>query len=412
MDGRVEQHATADAPRWLRLAQGAATVAVVLAAAAVPLAWMASLEQPVAQTAGGRPEDATFSTWLPYSVAVGFVAALHLGAGYSFRGALRGPAARWSPVTRTMLGGFLLSFAFFVGVLVFAHAVVGPGRLPEYPPSRAAVAVYLMLLVSTFGAASTWLLNHRLDKERRLAEDEAQAESARQEFQTRLLNTAAHELNTPLTPIRAELEMMEMGLLGPITQRQKEAIAIALRNADRLATMVRDIMEANRIGGAHRALRLTHRDLRETLQEAVDNYTAAATRAGLTIELSIDGPLWVNADRERILQILFNLLDNAIKFSGDGGTVRLTGWPEDGEVVVTVEDNGRGMDEAQLAGLFRPFGQVHDDYPAGMRGSGLGLYICHELAAEHGGTLSAQSDGPGVGSRFTLRLPLAPAPEN
>jgi signal transduction histidine kinase len=159
-------------------------------------------------------------------------------------------------------------------------------------------------------------------------------------------------------------------------------------------------------------LRLSRRptDLAELCRQAVDTLAPAAAERGVALEAHAPGPLQADLDPGRITQVVYNLVSNALKFTPPGGRVTVRAEASDGSATVSVTDTGAGMGPSQLDRLFRPFSQVHD--PASVKraedkGTGLGLYISKGLVEAHGGSIRADSAGPGQGSTFTFRLPLA-----
>ncbi|MEA3143228.1 MAG: hypothetical protein QOG31_552 [Thermoplasmata archaeon] len=239
----------------------------------------------------------------------------------------------------------------------------------------------------------------------RLAEIEKLREMG--QFKTRILNMAAHELNTPLTPLRLQTHLLLSGSLGGLEARQRHAVEIVDRNVNRLATLVQEILDVARLQGGRLKVQVAPVDLVGAVNEAVDSFAETARRLSIDLAVQVDPALAVQADRGRLLQILFNLLSNALKFTPEGGQVRLDAATEGSFARIDVRDSGSGMAPEQIARLFQPFTQVHDTKALTVPGTGLGLYICRGLAEAMGGRIEALSQGPGKGSTFRLHLPLA-----
>lgn len=246
----------------------------------------------------------------------------------------------------------------------------------------------------------------------RLAEIEKLREMG--QFKTRILNMAAHELNTPLTPLRLQTHLLLSGSLGGLEARQRHAVEVVDRNVNRLATLVQEILDVARLQGGHLKVVAAPVDLAGAVGEAVDSFAETARRLSINLAVQAEPGLAVQADRGRLLQILFNLLSNALKFTPEGGQVRIAAAREgSGTIRIEVRDSGSGMTAEQIGRLFQPFSQVHDTETLTVPGTGLGLYICRGLAEAMGGRIEAASEGPGKGSTFRLRLPMAterPAP--
>ncbi|MEA3189978.1 MAG: hypothetical protein QOD77_560 [Thermoplasmata archaeon] len=228
-------------------------------------------------------------------------------------------------------------------------------------------------------------------------------------LKTRLLNIAAHELNTPLTPLRLQTHLLLSGALGEMTAPQKHAIDVLGRNVKRLSDLVTEILDVARLEAGRLPIDPKPMALEEAVAEAVDSYSETARRVGLTNQVAIDPRLHVHADRQRVLQVLFNLLSNAIKFTPAGGQVAVRARRIAGMAEVDVEDTGAGLTAEQISRLFRPFSQVHDPNQLKVQGTGLGLYICKGIIEAQGGRVTVRSGGPGKGARFRFSLPLAHA---
>jgi PAS domain S-box-containing protein len=224
---------------------------------------------------------------------------------------------------------------------------------------------------------------------------------------TRLLNAASHELNTPLTPMKLQGEFLRSGALGDLNPRQRRAIEVVVRNTERLAGLVEDVLDVARLQGGNVRMKRAEVDLTSLVEEAVESHAEAAAAAKVRLQSRIAPGLRVDGDGDRLMQVLFNLLHNALKFTPAGGAVEVEARAAGDEVVVEVVDTGIGIRPADLPRLFQPFSQVHDGQAWNVGGTGLGLYLSRGLVELHGGSIAAESQGPGKGSRFTVRLPRA-----
>lgn len=232
-------------------------------------------------------------------------------------------------------------------------------------------------------------------------------------FRTDLLNTASHELNTPLTPLRLELHLLRSGRLGDLNERQERAVEVLDRNLQRVSGLIEDVLDVARMESGRMRIERKPMDLAKLVAEAAQTYRPAVQEAGLTLDLDLEGPVPMEGDPDRLSQVLVNLLSNAVKFTEQGGiTLTLRRVRRDGrpEAEVEVADTGVGLDGQQIKRLFQPFSQVHDVNRSQLGGTGLGLYICKGILQEHGGSVSVDSEGPGRGTTFTLRLPMEGAP--
>ncbi len=228
-------------------------------------------------------------------------------------------------------------------------------------------------------------------------------------FKTALLNTASHELRTPLTPIRVQL-MVLRNSLGEVDPEapQSKAITILERNILRMDRLVSDILDVARIESDQLKLNVTPVDFYDLVRHEVESYRHVAKKQGATISLEGgEGELWIQADGDRLGQVLVNLLSNAMKFVSDGH-ITVSCEQTDGHIRVAVKDDGVGMDPLAVGKLFQPFSQVHDERAEARGGSGLGLYICRGIIESHQGHIRAESDGIGKGSTFTFEIPYIP----
>ncbi|HWG92128.1 MAG TPA: transporter substrate-binding domain-containing protein [Candidatus Thermoplasmatota archaeon] len=242
------------------------------------------------------------------------------------------------------------------------------------------------------------------------AETREQAEEIRRlqelnEFKTQFMNTAAHELNTPLTPLKLQLHLMKGRDHPGWSEADRRSLDIVDRGVDRIARLVQDLLDASRLQGRRLGMKREPMRVAATAQEVVEAMKPAAARAGVTLEYeSLDDPL-VEADGRRIHQVLLNLVANALKFTPPGGHVRLVTKRSRGALVVTVADTGRGLTPDQIGRLFQPFSQVHADMDT-RTGTGLGLFISKGIIDLHLGRIWCESGGEGKGATFTFTLPV------
>jgi signal transduction histidine kinase len=223
---------------------------------------------------------------------------------------------------------------------------------------------------------------------------------------TQFINNAAHELGTPLTPVRLQLHLLKARLGPNAPEEQTKPIEILERNFQRLSHLVRDLLDSARLQASMLKLNPQPVDLREIVYQAVENYLAPAREAGVFVDVEDFPHLPVLADPSRLGQVFDNLLSNAVKFTPAGARIQVSAGVEGEVAVVTVRDEGTGMRPADLERLFRPFSQVHDTMQSSRGGTGLGLYVSKGILEAMGGTVSAYSEGLGKGSSFTVRIPL------
>ncbi|HEY65953.1 MAG TPA: GAF domain-containing protein [Caldilineae bacterium] len=219
-----------------------------------------------------------------------------------------------------------------------------------------------------------------------------------------MIQNVSHELRTPLTLIRGYLELMAEGLLGPLNEEQAKAVQTMLRNAERQRFMIDRLLMMRALGPD--AVQKKPLELREWLRGVVQNWQHRAREAGINLILDVpDEPLDMEIDTDLLAQAMDNLLDNAIKFSPDGGTVRVRAWREDGHVHIAVSDEGIGIPPDKLERIFERFYQVDGSTTRRFEGLGIGLALVREIVELHGGHIWAESGGEGKGATFHVTLP-------
>jgi heavy metal sensor kinase len=219
----------------------------------------------------------------------------------------------------------------------------------------------------------------------------------------RLVADASHELRTPLAVMQSELDVaLVYETLDPAARKVLESTR---EEVERMTRTVENLLTLARADDGRLVLLCERVALRDLVDEVAADLGAVADRAGVAISVDgAGGP--VEADRDRIRQLLVNLVENAVKYSRPGGEVRIEAWREGGEMWVRVSDDGLGIPADALPHLFERFFRVDSARVRTTGGSGLGLAICREIALAHGGRVWAESE-EGTGSSFTLALPAA-----
>ncbi len=222
------------------------------------------------------------------------------------------------------------------------------------------------------------------------------------------LATLGHELRNPLAPIRNGLQILKLAAAGdPTLLRVSGMMERQMRH---LVRLVDDLLDVSRISSGKVALRKQRARLDEALEAAVESTAASIEGKCHTLLMEVTPePMVVAGDPERLTQIFANLLSNAAKYTPVGGEIRLSLERQGEEAVVNVRDSGVGIAREALERVFDMFAQIvpHDAREGGL---GIGLALVRQLVDLHGGGVSAHSEGPGLGTTFTVRLPLAAAP--
>jgi signal transduction histidine kinase len=244
------------------------------------------------------------------------------------------------------------------------------------------------------------VLDHLAAQQRAAQRAAAVANQAKAQF----LAIMSHELRTPLNAIAGYVQLLEMGIRGPVTELQRADLERIARSQQYLTRLVCDVLDFARMEVGQLSVALEDVNLVDAL-DAADAFIAPQVRAnGLLYEYRRpSAALTVRADRERLEQIVLNLLSNAIKFTPTGGRVTLDATTRTGKVVVRVRDTGRGIPAELHSTIFEPFTQADQGYTRAVGGAGLGLAISRQLSRAMGGELTVESQ-PGHGSTFALRL--------
>ncbi|MBS1990920.1 MAG: PAS domain S-box protein [Cyanobacteria bacterium SZAS LIN-2] len=226
-----------------------------------------------------------------------------------------------------------------------------------------------------------------------------QVERLRQE----VVQMVSHDLRSPLTTIRGILEIVSSGRVGELTERGKEMIQTADRSSMQMLALVRDLLEIEKMEAGQLELNKKEVSLSEIFNQSVEAVSIMGHKRHVAVK-AVDTSITVLADGDRLVQILVNLLTNAVKFSPPNSTVTLSARSINGFVEINVADQGRGIPAHLMSTIFDRFKQVRESDSKAEGGSGLGLAICKALVELHGGGISVSSE-EGKGSVFTVRIP-------
>jgi signal transduction histidine kinase/CheY-like chemotaxis protein len=215
----------------------------------------------------------------------------------------------------------------------------------------------------------------------------------------------AHELRNPLAPIRNALHLMKIAKNDDMYKKAQETIE---RQFDHMIHLVDDLMDVSRITQGKIELRKEQVFLTDVLNQAIETATPLIKQRRHTLNVKLpNDPIWLNADCGRIAQIFSNLLNNAAKYTDEGGLIEIEVKPADQTAVIVVRDNGIGIPPAMLTHIFDLFSQVDSTLERAQGGLGIGLTLVKSLVELHGGTIEAHSEGKG--SEFIVTLPTIPA---
>jgi signal transduction histidine kinase len=227
------------------------------------------------------------------------------------------------------------------------------------------------------------------------------------ELKTDFISMVSHELRTPLTSIKGFVKLVLVEDLGPLTAQQRECLAVADAEADRLTHLINDLLDVSRIDAGRMTFTWEVLHPNELVEQVMQTLHPQAVELNLHLEAALPESLPpIRGDRQRIIQILTNLLGNAVKFTPAGGRVRVSAAVESGLLVVRVADTGVGIPAHAMPRIFDRFYQVDGAGPRSRGGTGLGLAITRQLVELHGGRIWASST-LGEGATFTFTLPIA-----
>jgi len=263
----------------------------------------------------------------------------------------------------------------------------------------------------------------RKQNEVRLLRSVAESTRASQSKNMFLANMS-HELRTPLNSIIGFSEMMGDGLMGAVSSEQKEALSSILTSGLQLLSLINDILDLSKIESGHMHLELAHVDFPALVERCLSIIRERAIRKDITLNLEMDPvTYWVRVDEIRFSQVIFNLLENAVKFTEPGGLITVSVNNNTGNIVdvihgdqlqvieLTVTDTGIGIHPRDFERIFHPFEQGDQSAAKKHEGSGLGLALCREIVALHGGTIRVESE-PGKGSSFMVTIPRVSDPDS
>jgi PAS domain S-box-containing protein len=223
-------------------------------------------------------------------------------------------------------------------------------------------------------------------------------------IKSELVANISHELRTPLTAIRGYTELMMDSTLGNITDMQKKSLAVVLRNIDRLTRLITNILDLSKFESTEHEI--SSLQLERLIDDVITDFEKTAKDKDITILKDVEANLTLEGDDDRLVQVFYNLLENAVKFSEKGGKISVKAYRKDADHIhIEVCDTGIGIANDQLDMIFKRFYQIDSSSTRKFGGTGLGLAICKKIIEWHNGTIWARSI-PGKGSVFHIILPV------
>jgi signal transduction histidine kinase len=217
--------------------------------------------------------------------------------------------------------------------------------------------------------------------------------------------TVSHELRTPLTSMMGFLEMIREGEAGQLTDEQQRFLAIVYRSSERLQRLVGDLLFVARVDASGLQLQFAELEVTDVVRDVLESSSALARSREIAIETDLRDLPSLTGDKERLVQLVGNLVGNALKFTPPGGRVTARTFVDGPAAVIEVEDTGIGIPTAEQRQLFQRFFRSSTATEQAIPGTGLGLVISRAIAEAHGGSIGVRSE-PGQGACFRVELPL------
>jgi len=249
-------------------------------------------------------------------------------------------------------------------------------------------------------------LQQRVEERTRELQKALERLSELNQLKSNFIANISHELRTPLTHIKGYLDLFSDGGLGPVTTAQSEALSVLKRSEGRLERLIEDLIQFSLASRGELSLNLQDAEIDKLIRITVDRSKQRARSQDITLSVMLpDNMPRVRADEDKIGWVLGQLLDNAMKFTPQGGKVAVQALSEDGLITIAVMDTGIGIPPERVQEIFEPFHQLDGDTTRHYAGTGLGLAMVRRIIEAHGSRVKVQSV-LGKGSRFEFSLPV------
>lgn len=237
----------------------------------------------------------------------------------------------------------------------------------------------------------------------KIEEERREIDRAKTEF----LSITSHELRSPMTPMKAQLQMLKRGYFGKLKKDQKKSLEIIIRNADRLDNIIADFLEISRIETARLKFNFQETDIKHIIEETIEFMKAFAKEKNIKLIAKLENLPKIEVDSGRLSQVLRNLINNAIKFSEEKSKIEIFAKADKNFIFFSVKDYGCGLTYENQLRIFEPFYQVESASRRKHGGTGLGLAICRGIVESQNGKIWVESKS-GKGSKFNFTIPLEP----
>jgi signal transduction histidine kinase len=262
----------------------------------------------------------------------------------------------------------------------------------------------VLVHVSLFDSTDRRRYERELLEARKRAEQATRALESADERKNEFLATLAHELRNPLAPLRTALELQRQELKRE--GLSEKIVDVMSRQVHQMVRLVEDLLDVSQLGRDALSIRIEPVDMTSLVAQAIDASEPVLQEARVRLASHLpEAPLTAEADAARLQQVIGNLLNNAAKFTPEGGLVTVTLVRDGDDALISIQDTGVGIAPEELTRIFDMFMQARST-PARKGGLGIGLTLSRSLVERHGGRLTAHSAGPGQGAEFRIRLPL------
>jgi signal transduction histidine kinase len=328
------------------------------------------------------------------------------------------------PVFAILLTVILVRYELFrAKVLATEALVVGLGVLitsllfVQTIENARVIAGVTLVVVIVLGILLIQSVKREISQRERIEILAKKLEKANQRLQvidkqkSEFVSIASHQLRSPLTSIRGYASLLLEGSFGTLPQKATEALQRIAESSKLMAYSIEDYLNVSRIESGNMKYSMSDFNLRDQVEHLCDDLRPEAIKNGLMLLFKTDlkSKGVVNADLGKTVQIVQNLLHNSIKYTKEGSITVLVrdDVAKTKKIYVEITDTGVGMDDDIQERIFKKFERAKNANEVNTSGTGLGLYVAFNMAKAMGGTITAHSDGPGKGSRFTLEMPLA-----
>jgi signal transduction histidine kinase len=275
------------------------------------------------------------------------------------------------------------------------------------------VTIITLLFVGVLGFFLIRSVKREIDQRQKiekLVEELAGANNKLRELdqmKSEFLSLATHQIRAPLTAIKGYSSMLLEGDFGPLPEKAHESVNIIMKSCQNLINVVGDFLNISRIEQGRMVYEKTVFDISKLVSEVASEMRPNISNAGLSIEINTEegSKTKVKADKDKIKQVIGNIIDNAVKYTVHGG-IKISIFSENNKAKVAIKDTGVGIDPTEVNKLFSKFSRTKDANRTNVIGTGLGLYIAKKMTEAHQGDIKVESEGVGKGSTFTIELPL------